>query len=330
MDQEIRWGIIGPGKIAHHFAKDLQVVNGGRLTAVASRSLDRARNFADQYGAPHAYGSYTDLLSCPELDVVYIATPHNSHCELSRQCLEAGIPVLCEKPWAVNRLEAEQMVQTARETGVFLMEAIWTRFLPTTQKILALIEDGAIGELEAIKADFGFRANFDPQSRLFAAELAGGALLDIGLYPVFLSHLLLGSPTEIQAMARLGKTGVDEDTGMLFKYDGGRLAHLHCTLLANTKTEAFIYGSEATIHWHGRWHEPSSFSVIRPGEGPENFFYDYPSKGYHYETEHVQDCLRQGLTESPLLPLDFSLALTNTLDIVRKQIGLRYPGDTTA
>ena len=327
MQDQCRWGIIGPGRIAHQFAQDLAVAEGGYLSAVASRSEERAREFADQYQAKFAYGSYREILTCPELDAIYIATPHSSHCELAVRCLVAGIPVLCEKPWGINSAEAELMTAASQEKGVFLMEAIWTRFLPSTRKILELINDGVIGEIEAIKADFGFRAAFKPEGRLFNPELAGGALLDIGLYPVFLSHLLMGPPKEIQAMARLGETGVDLDTGMLFKYEGGQMAHLHCTLVANTKTEAFIYGTKGTIHWHGRWHEPSGFSLLLPDQGPENFFFDKPSNGYHYEAEEVHRCLREGLTESPDLPLDFSLALTRSLDEIRRQIGLIYPGE---
>lgn len=327
MANSYHWGIIGPGKIAHQFAQDLQKVSGAKLSAVASRSAERAADFAREYDAAYAYGSYEEILTCPKLDVVYIATPHTSHAELTRMCLAAGVAVLCEKPWAMNTRQAEAMVELARAQQVFLMEAIWTRFLPTTRRILELLSAGVIGEVEGIKADFGFRAKFDPSSRLFDPALGGGALLDIGLYPAFLATLLLGEPAEVVARARKGPTGVDVDTGFVLAYADGRLAHLHCTLLATTKTEAFIYGTEGTLHWHGRWHEPTHFSVLRPGKGPENFFFEYDTHGYSYEAAAVQEALAQGWTEHPDLPLDFSLRLTRVLDAIRAASGIKYASD---
>ncbi|MEL7223091.1 MAG: Gfo/Idh/MocA family oxidoreductase, partial [Bacteroidota bacterium] len=187
MSKTYNWGIIGPGKIAHQFAKDLAVVPGARLSAVLSRNMERATAFAANYQAPHAYDQLGDFLACAELDVVYIATPHNSHAEYTMACLNANKPVLCEKPWAMNLTEAHEMVALARAKKVFLMEAIWTRFLPDTKKILSLIEEGVIGEIQSIKADFGFRYEGPDSSRLLNPALGGGALLDIGIYPAFLS-----------------------------------------------------------------------------------------------------------------------------------------------
>jgi predicted dehydrogenase len=327
MAEVYHWGIIGLGKIAHKFAQDLARVAGAKLSAVASRSAERAQAFAQQYQAPYAYGSYAELLGCPDLDLVYIATPHHNHAELSMMCLDARVPVLCEKPWAMNSRQAVAIVERARAQKVFLMEAIWTRFLPTTRRILEVLAEGVIGEVEGVKADFGFRAAFDPASRLFDPALGGGALLDIGLYPAFLATLLLGEPTEVVACARKGPTGVDIDTGFVLEYADGRLAHLHCTLLATTKTEAFIYGSKGTLHWHGRWHEPTHFSVLRPGKGPQNFFFDYETHGYSYEAAAVQEALSKGWTEHPDLPLDFSLRLTRVLDAIRAASGIKYASD---
>ncbi|PSR09759.1 MAG: gfo/Idh/MocA family oxidoreductase [Bacteroidetes bacterium] len=318
MSKTYHWGIIGPGKIAHQFAQDLAQVPHAKLVAVAGRNLERAQQFGATYGAPHAFDAVSDLLACPGLDVVYIATPHTSHSALSLQCLEAGIPVLCEKPWAVNADEAALLVAKAREKQVFLMEALWTRFLPTTQKILALIEAGIIGEVESVKADFGFRATYDPAGRLFNPTLGGGALLDIGIYPVFLAQLLLGTPTEVKSVIRPAPTGVDMETSIVLQYAGHQLASLHCTLGAHTKTEAFIHGSKGSIHWHGRWHEPSHFSVLLPGQGPDNYFFDYTTHGYSYEAIRVQECLAAGQTECPELPLDFSLRLSQLLAAIRE------------
>jgi predicted dehydrogenase len=315
MSKIYHWGIIGPGKIAHQFAQDLAQVPHAKLLAVAGRSQERAQRFGEPYGAPYAFGSVAELLACPGLDVVYIAT---SHCALTLECLEAGIPVLCEKPWAVNAEEAALLVAKAQEKKVFLMEALWTRFLPTTQKILELIAAGTIGEVESVKADFGFRATYDPAGRLFNPALGGGALLDIGIYPVFLAQLLLGTPTEVKSVIRPAPTGVDMETSVVLQFAGHQIASLHCTLGAHTKTEAFIHGSKGSIHWHGRWHEPSHFSVLLPGQGPDNYFFDYTTLGYSYEAVRVQECLAAGQTECPELPLDFSLRLSQLLAAIRE------------
>ncbi|NUQ23336.1 MAG: Gfo/Idh/MocA family oxidoreductase [Saprospiraceae bacterium] len=308
------WGIIGMGRIAHKFAQDLQLLPNARLWAVASQDAARAAAFAHQYKAPHHYGSYEGILSCPELDVVYIATPHVTHCANTLMCLEAGIPVLCEKPLAMNAAEAESMVQTAQQRQVFLMEAMWTRFLPATLQMLKWIEEGRIGEVISVKADFGFRAPYDPQGRIYNKALGGGALLDIGIYPAFLSLLLLEPPTTIKALAHIGSTGVDLEVGAVMSFPGGRMAHLHTTVLANTKTEAFVYGSEGTIHLHTRWHHASSLSLLKEGKRPEEVHFDEKGVGYHYEATEVMRCLDLGLKESPLLPLSFSRQLMQLLD----------------
>ncbi len=327
MSKIYNWGIIGPGRIAHKFAQDLTTLPNARLHAVASRSLERAEAFAKQYGATHAYGSYAELVDCPDLDVVYVASPHTGHCEHSLLCLNHGIAVLCEKPFALNRREVQKMVQTAQDKKVFLMEAIWTRFLPATLKALQLIEDGTIGEVISVKADFGFKANFDPQGRLFNPELGGGALLDIGIYPCFLATLLFGAPQQMKTLANLGQTGVDEEIGIVLQYANGKMAHLHSSLLATTKCEAFIYGEHGTIHIHTRWHEATSMSLLLNDERPQDFHFDLKGNGYGFEAEEVMRCLESGKTESDSLPLAFSQKLIKLLDDIRAEIGLVYPGD---
>ena len=327
MSKIYNWGIIGPGKIAHKFAQDITKLDNAKLSAVASRSQDRAEQFARQYGAPYAYDSYEAMLECPELDVIYIATPHSEHYKNTMLCIEACIPVLCEKAFAFNVKEAKEMVELARSKQVFLMEALWTRFLPTTQKILELIQADAIGRVISVKADFGFKAQFDPNSRLFNRDLAGGALLDIGIYPVFIAYLMMGRPERIQAMAKFGQTGVDEELGVLFEMADGRMAHLHSTLLAHTKTEAFIYGEKGTIHIHTRWHEPTHFSLIGEDRRPQNFNFEYNSNGYDYEAREVMRCLNEGITESPLWSLARTLELMETHDRIRAEIGLTDPGE---
>lgn len=319
------WGIIGLGKIAHKFAQDLEVGKNMRLHAVASRSQERAEKFAATYGATHAYGSYEALMKCPDLDVVYIATPHTGHYENTIMCLENNIPVLCEKPFAMNWKQVEEMIKLAKEKQTFLMEALWTRFLPTTLKVLDIIESGEIGKVVSVKADFGFKAHFDPDGRLFNPQLGGGALLDIGIYPVFLALLILGKPPTIKALASFGSTGVDEDCGMLFQYENGETAHLHTTLRAKTKTEAFIYGEHGTIQIHSRWHGPSWFSVINEEGRPTNYHFDWDNNGYMYEAEHVVKCLEEQKKESDWMSHHFSSQLIQLLDEIRSICGIEYP-----
>lgn len=312
------WGIIGPGRIARKFAADLALLPNARLYAVGSRSAERAAEFAREYGAPHHFDSYEALTDCPDLDIVYIATPHSGHCEAALLCLERGVAVLCEKPLALNLAEATQMAEAARRNDAFLMEALWTRFLPPTLQVLEWIETGAIGDLRAVKADFGFPAQFDPAGRLFDPALGGGALLDIGIYPVFLALLCLGAPQRIEAASAIGTTGVDEDTGMVFQYKNGAMAHLHVSLRYHTAIEAFLYGDKGTIQMHSRWHHTRRLTLT-PAEGdPVERAYDYPGLGYQFEAAEAMRCIAAGLKESPMMPLRFSLELMEILDRVGK------------
>lgn len=327
MSKVYNWGIIAPGKIAHKFAQGLAVIKNARLHAVASRSEERAKAFAEAYGAGHYYGSYEAITDCPDLDVVYIASPHAFHCEHTLLCLQKKIPVLCEKPFAINADEVRQMMQIAQENQTFLMEALWTRFLPTTLKALELIQDGSLGEVHGIKADFGFRAPFNPEGRLYNPALGGGSLLDIGIYPAFLSQLILGKPTAIKATAKLSATQVDEECAAIFEYEGGKIAQIHSTLRCRTKTEAFIYGEKGAIHIHTRWHEPTTMSLLLEGERPQDFRFDFSGNGYNYQAVEVMKCLDQGKLESPLWPLQSSLDLISLLDDIRSQIGVGYPND---
>lgn len=327
MSKIFNWGIIGPGRIAHKFAMGLSVIKNARLHAVASRSEERAEAFARQYGATHFFGNYEAITSCPNLDVVYIATPHAFHCENTLLCLQNGIPVLCEKPFAINGGEVQEMIQTASETRTFLMEALWTRFLPTTLKALEIIDNGTLGEVHGIKADFGFKAPLDPNGRLYNPDLGGGSLLDIGIYPAFLSQLILGQPIEIKALGSLSNTNVDQECVAILQYENGKIAQLHSTILSRTKTEAFIYGENGTIHIHTRWHEPTTMSLLLHGERPEDIRLDFLGNGYNYQAEEVMNCLNQGKLESELWPLQSSLDLIILLDKIRDQIGVRYPSE---
>jgi len=339
-----QFAILGLGNIARKFAEDLALIPDAKLVAVGSRSAGRAEAFAKDFGAEHAAGSYAAVFDGPRVDAVYIATPHVTHRELTTMCLNKGVPVICEKPLGLNLAEVEVVVALAREKGVYLLEALWTRFLPTTNKLKELIDDGVIGEVQSIRSDFGFRAKglesvlenpfiapaaAPKRNRILDPALGGGALLDIGIYPQFLAQFLLGAPEEINATARLSPQGVDLDTSVTCRHAGGKLSHSYSTVLGRTKTEALIIGSKASLHWHPRWHEPGSFSLLRDKDTPpENFYFDYDgANGYRYEAEAMMADVRAGRRENALWGLADSLSLHRTLTEVREMIGVRYAGE---
>lgn len=319
-----RWGILGPGRIAHKFAKDLLTLPDAQLYAVASSDQQRANEFAQEYAIPHAFGSYTDLLTLPDLDVVYVATPHVKHHEHVLLLLNGGVAVLGEKPFAMNSQQVREMVETARSKGVFLMEALWTRFMPGILKALELAQSGAIGKVVSIKADFGFRAPFLPEKRLFNKELGGGSVLDIGIYPLFLSYLFLGKPSTVKASANFGSTGVDEQCGMVLTYPDGQLALLDSTIIADTDCIALIQGETGQIRIHSRFHETKGITLKQTDQPEQVFTFDRTTFGYDYEAQHVMQCLAEGKTESPLWSLEDSLNLMALLDAVQAEAGIEY------
>lgn len=323
------WGIIGLGKIARKFADDLRLLPNARLHAVASTSLERAQAFAAEYDAPHALGRYDDLVHCPDLDIVYVATPHVLHCENTLLCLENNIPVVCEKPFAMNIGEARRMVAAARQNRVFLMEALWTRFIPAVNHAFELVEKGEIGEAHTVKADFGYCMPFDPNSRVFNKALGGGSLLDIGIYPALLALFMFGKPAveDILAAATFTQTNVDESCAFTFQYPGKRLALGHSTIAANTPVEAWIHGREGTIHLHPRWHHTDRLTVSKyegRTEVKRDLHIPYEGWGYAFEAAHVMQCLENEMLESDKVPLDFTLNLVETLDAIREKVGLIY------
>ena len=322
---------MGLGKIARKFAEDLHRIPDAALVAVGSRSADRARAFADDFGAVHSAGSYAAALEGPRIDAVYVATPHTSHRELTLLCLERGIPVLCEKPLGLNAAEVEDMVATARRCNTYLMEALWSCFIPAIAEMKRLVDAGAIGQPESLRADFGFRGRpqEDPaRDRLYNPALGGGALLDIGIYPVWLAQYLFGAPQDIAATARLSDRGADVDTQVTLTYPDGRLAHCYSTLLGETKTEGLLLGTEGELHLHGRFHHTQGFSVLRGAdEPPENHYRAFEGNGYQFEAMAVMEDVRAGRRESAVWSLDDSLLLHRTLTEVRRQIGVRYPGE---
>jgi len=316
------WGILGPGNIAHRFATDLKNLSEAKLAAVGSRSVERASAFAAGFGADRAYGSYEELAADPEVDAIYIATPHPFHREHTLLCLEHGKAVLCEKPMGVNERQVRDMVACARAQDVFLMEAMWTRFLPAIAQVREWLRDGAIGDVRMLSADFCFRTGWNPTGRLLNPDLAGGALLDVGVYTVALAAMVLGdSPEEIKASAHIGETGVDEQTAMLLRYAGGALAILSCAVRTRTPQEARIQGTEGSIYIPAFWHATSAFLNVGDDE-PVEFA---GSVGYHYEASEVMSCLASGEKESATMPLDESIAIARMLEQARSIVGLTYP-----
>lgn len=323
-DKIIKWGILGPGSISKKFAEGLQAVPDAKIMAVGSRQKNRARAFANDFNIPNAHGSYEDLVADPEVDVIYIGTPHNFHKAHTLLCLNAGKHVLCEKPFAINTAEAEEMVKTARDKGLFLMEAMWSRYLPTLVKTRALIAAGAIGEIRMVQADFGFRTSVNAEGRLFNPSYGGGALLDVGIYPLSLAHMVLGTPTQITSLAEIGTTGVDEQTAFILGYDTGQMAVLSTAIRTNTPHEATIIGTSGWIKIHSPWWVSDTLTLKRDGK-EQTIPCPMVGNGYNYEAEEVGNCMRSGKLESDILPLDETLAIMQVMDEIRAQIGLRYP-----
>lgn len=327
-DRPIRWGILATGGIAAAFTEDLLAVPGAEVAAVASRTESSAQAFAARFGIPRAYGSWAELAADPAIDVVYVATPHAAHQAATSLMLESGKAVLCEKPFTLNVGQAEQLVATARKHGRFLMEAMWMYLNPAVRRIVELVEDGAIGEVRAVHADFGFPAPVDPTHRLRDLAAGGGALLDLGVYPVSFAHLLLGEPERVQAEATLTPEGVDEHTGIVLRHAGGALSLLSCSLVAGYPQRASVHGSTGRIDLPADFFHASGFVLHRDGKPAEPFeLAPGPGNGLGLEAAEVVRCLRAGLTESPLVPLEGTLAVMRTLDAVRDRIGVRYPGE---
>ena len=320
----IKWGIVGAGNIAHSFSKDLALVNGGKLVSVASRNLEKAQVFADEYGAPNAFGSYEELFKSNTVDVIYLATPHTSHADLSIAAMKAGNAVLCEKPMGVNKPEVVEMVKVAKDYNVFLMEALWSRFNPTIKKVKELVDNGTIGDIGYLHADFAFYAlDREENGRLLNPDLAGGSLLDIGIYPIFLAYLMLGMPKDIKASANFYKTGVEMQCSMIFNYDNAQ-AILYSGLNSDSEKKAEIAGSKGSIFIHPRWHETTGYTIEKDGESTSNEV-GKMGKGYVHEIEEVQNCLTSGKKQSDLWSHQNSLDLIEIMDSVRKLTGIVFP-----
>ena len=325
MAKKIRWGILGLGGIAGSFATGIQALEDAELLACGSRSAEKAEAFGERWGIPHRHVGYEALVSDPEVDAIYVATPHPLHREHSLLALAHGKPVLCEKPFTVNVAECEEVIAAARQAKLLLLEGMWTRFLPHILKVEEIIASGVIGEVRMLQADFSFRAGLNPEGRLFNPALAGGGLLDVGVYTVSLAQLLLGTPTAITGLAHLGETGIDEQAVIALTFAEGRLAMVSCGIRTNSPHEALIMGTEGMIRVHAPWWRPSSLTLRVSGKSDEVIEPPFIGNGFNYEAAEFGRCLQEGLCESPLRPLADTLAVLRTLDTLRAQWGLRYP-----
>ena len=320
----VRWGILGAGSIAKRFSEGVKALPDATLTAVGSRDQGKADAFADTYDIPHRHASYEALVADPDVDVIYVATPHNFHKEHSLLALQAGKPVLCEKPFTINAGELEEVVRVARDRKLFLMEGMWSRFFPLMYRLRELIREGAIGEPRIVECDFGFRAGVNPEGRLFKPALGGGGLMDVGVYTVSFASMVLGTPDRITGMATMGETGVDELAGMLLGHPNGSLATLSTAIRVNTPHTATVNGTDGRITLHTNWWKPTKMTISRGGKD-EVIEASIEGSGFNYEAAEVGRCLREGKLESDIMPLDESLAIMRTLDTLRAQWGLKYP-----
>jgi predicted dehydrogenase len=322
----VRWGIAGPGAIAARFADAIRMVEGGRIVAVASRSSDRAEAFARRFHVERYYGDYDDLAADDGVDVIYVATPASRHAADALRYLIAGKHVLCEKPFTLNAAQANEVVRAARDHGCFLMEAMWSRFLPSYRALGDALADGRIGEPLLVEADLGWRSPVDPADRHFDLAQGGGALLDLGVYPVQLCSLVLGPPDVVVAQGHVGTTGVDEQLAAVLHHAGGRLGVVKTAIRTPLPCTGRITGSEGTIDLPAFVHCPDHIVVRSPG-GEERIDASYAGDGLRFEIAEVHRCLEAGLVESPGMPLDETLAIIETLDTIRAQVGVRYPGE---
>lgn len=326
--KKIRWGILGTGTIAHKFAADLKYVEGAELTAAGSRSPEKAENFCRDFDIPFSFGSYQELAESNLVDIIYIATPHSLHHENTLLCLDNGKAVLCEKPFALNAKQASEMIDAARQKNLFLMDALWTKFLPHYKKMIEIVRSGSLGDIKVVLANFGFQANANPDSRLLNPGLGGGSLMDIGIYNVFTALDILGKPDEINVSINSTEQGIDEQCAILFKYKNGVMASLFSSISVSLGTEVEICGTLGRLKLTTPFYEPSStLELIANGEKivinvekPNGF-------GYQFEASHATECLQNNLTESPVVTHVGTLQLMQTLDRIRNFSGIVFPGE---
>ncbi|MEO6174391.1 MAG: Gfo/Idh/MocA family oxidoreductase [Flavobacterium circumlabens] len=318
----IKWGIIGLGNIANQFAIDLLLLDDAELTAVASRNRNKATEFAQKYNCTKAYDSYEALFEDDQVDIVYIATPHNSHAELAIKALESGKHVLCEKPMALSYQDAVRMVEASKKHNRFFMEAFWTRFIPTVQEVLEKVNQGVIGDIKAVQADFAFYANEAAGGRLFDKNLGGGALFDIGVYPLFLSYVLLGLPKEITAKSLNHKNGIDLQTSMLLQYENAQ-SLLQASIVYDADMKATISGNKGRIELYSPWYVADGYTLFK-NEKEETFSLPNLGKGYTHEAIECHNCIKNNQIESKLWSHQNSLDLSRMVEEVKQQIRLDF------
>jgi predicted dehydrogenase len=321
---DIRWGIVGPGRIAENLVKDFAVVDGARPVAVASRSIDRAQAFATRHGIERAHGSYAEILADPDVDVLYVATPHPQHHAIALGAVEAGKALLIEKTFTATAAGAQEIVDAAGAAGVFVMEAMWTRFQPAIVAVRDLIADGAIGEVRSVQADLGVAKEYDPTDRMFDLALGGGALLDVGVYVVSFAQMVLGTPERVVAAGSLFPSGADAEASLLLDYGDGRTATLMASLRNVLPGHARVFGTTGWIDVLPRFHHPTAFVLHRAGAEPETITRTPIGAGYAHELIEVDECLRAGRTESAVMPLADTLAVQRMLEEAAEQLGVRH------
>jgi predicted dehydrogenase len=330
MSANVRWGILGTGKIAKAFASALKETPGAVLAGVGSRTLQGAQAFADEFGAQpgtKAYGSYEELADAGDIDLVYVGTPHPAHVDNVRLLLNAGKGVLCEKPFTMNRQQAEELVALAREKKLFLMEAMWTRFMPALAEVRRIVDSGEIGKVAQVIADLGFKAEAGPEHRVFNPELGGGALLDLGIYPLSIAVALLGPVESVVAQAEIGPTGVDEQTGFVLRHRGGGMSMCSCSLRARLPSELTIAGERGHVRMNTMFHRAQTVTVSRFDGIARTVPTPFLGNGYVHEAIEAQRCWQAGLIESPGMTHDDTLALMGVMDEVRRQTGVHYAAD---
>ena len=328
MSKVINWGILGTGRIATKFAQGLGQARDAQLVAVGSRSKESAREFGNRFDIPQRHVGYDEFVNDPELDVVYISSPHAFHYEHCLLALRAGKAVLCEKPFTLNSTQAQDLVRESRQRGLFLMEGMWTRFFPLMYVLRELLADQALGEIHMLAADLGIRRSLESRERLFRPDLGGGALLDVGVYPVSMASSIFGEPDRVTGFAHFGEYGVDERAGIVLGYPGGGLASLYMAIRTETPKEAVILGSKGMIRIQANFVIPTRMTVTVYGESERSVEKPLEGNGMHYEAMEVMRCISAGRTESSIMPLDESISVMKTLDTVRDQWGFQYPSES--
>ena len=323
--KNFRWGILGTGGIAREFVEDLHVADGHSVSAVGSRSFEKANDFIANISGATAHGNYSDLVNDANVDAIYIATPHPMHAEHAVLALNAGKPVLCEKPIAISAHQAQVMVNTARANNVALLEAMWTRYLPHIAQVRNILASGILGPIQSVEADHGQRLADQNIARLIDPTLGGGALLDLGIYPVSFAHLVLGTPSSIIASSIMTERGVDAQTSAIFNYASGAQAIITTTMIAQTPCRAVISGLLGRLEIDRTFYTPTSMRVILFDGTVIEYPLDYVGHGLREQAIEMARVVRAGALESPLMPWSEMIAVMKTMDAIRNQIGLVYP-----